>query len=322
MSEVELLVVDAAHAERRLDVVLAGLLGVSRSAAAARIDAGEVSVDGVTARRSRIVLEGEVLTVAADAVLAAVEAPDAPPIRYRDEHLLVVAKPAGMVVHAGAGHRGDTMVDALSAAGVRLAAAADPDRPGVVHRLDRDTSGLLLVASTPAALEGLMGMLSRHEVVRRYLALLVGSPDEPRGVVDGPLARHPQRRTRFAVVDGGKAARTRYRVLATSGTAADGVDLPVPASSVVCGLETGRTHQIRVHMEAVGTPVLGDPVYGTERRLSSALGATRPALHAARLAFDHPVTGEHIDLVEPLPDDLAGLWTRAGLPLPEGREEP
>jgi len=322
MSGAERFVVDAGHAGSRLDVALAELLGVSRSAAAARIDAGGVSVEGAAARRSRVLVEGDVIELPPELERTSAETPDLPPVRFRDEHLLVLAKPPGMVVHPGAGHHGDTLVDALRAAGIPLAAVGDPERPGIVHRLDRDTSGLLVVASTVEAHERLVAMLAERTITRRYLALLVGIPAEPRGVVDGPIARHPQRRTRFAVVEGGRPARTRYRVLATSDAASDGSALPRPVTSVVCGLESGRTHQIRVHMEAVGTPVLGDPVYGTERRLSEVLGATRPALHAAQLAFAHPVTGERIDLVEPLPADLATVWDRAALEVPSGREEP
>lgn len=315
------IVVDEQQDGRRLDVVLADELGVSRNAAVQRIDSGGVTVGGRPARRSRSVVAGEVIEVPEVAADPVVDAPPLPPVRHRDEHLLVVAKPPGLVVHPGAGHTGDTLVDALREAGVPLADGGDATRPGIVHRLDRDTSGLLIVACTPEAMEGLVAMLAERRVVRRYLALLVGTPPEPRGVVDAPIGRHPVRRTRFAVVDGGRAARTRYRVLGEGEvTTADGALRTV--SSVVCGLESGRTHQIRVHLDAVGAPVAGDPVYGTDRPVATALGIDRPALHAAHLAFDHPVTGERISLTEPLPDDLAGAWARAGLDRPVGTEEP
>jgi 23S rRNA pseudouridine1911/1915/1917 synthase len=305
----------------RLDVVLAGALGVSRSAAAQRIDAGAVSVDGRGARRSRSLVAGEVIEVAAVEPRAAGPAPDLPPVRYRDEHLVVLAKPAGLVVHPGAGHADDTLVDALRAAGVPLADVGDATRPGVVHRLDRDTSGLLVVASTVEAHQGLVAMLADRQVVRRYLALVVGVPGEPRGVVDAPIGRHPTHRTRFAVVDGGKPARTRYRVLGEGAVrTSDGTERSVGA--VVCGLETGRTHQIRVHLDAVGTPVAGDPLYGPDGAVSAALGVGRPALHAAHLAFTHPVTGVEVAVSEPLPEDLVAAWARANIPLPTGTEEP
>jgi len=314
-------VVDEQDDGRRLDVVIADALGISRSAAVNRIEAGGVTVGGRPARRSRTLVTGEVVEIPAVVEAERDDPPPLPPIRHRDEHLLVIAKPPGLVVHPGAGHRSDTLVDALRAAGIPLADGGDPTRPGIVHRLDRDTSGLLLVASTPEAMTGLVGMLADRDIVRRYLALLAGTPPEPRGVVDAPIGRHPVRRTRFAVVDGGRPARTRYRTLG-EGTvqAEDGSTRSVTA--VVCGLESGRTHQIRVHLDAVGSPVAGDPVYGTDRVLATALGLERPALHAAHLAFDHPVTGQRISITEPLPDDLTGAFARAGITVPTGTEEP
>ena len=309
------IVVTADGAGRRVDVLLAAELDLSRSAAAQHVDAGRVRVDGRPVRRSRLVEVGETVEVLPAATPAAATAPPVPPVRYRDEHLLVLAKPPGLVVHPGAGHHGDTLVDALVAADVPLAAAADPARPGVVHRLDRDTSGLLVVASTPAALEGLVALLAQRRIVRRYLTLVAGVPAEARGVIDAPIGRHPDRRTRFAVVEGARVARTRYRTLATGEvTTADGARRAV--STLVCGLETGRTHQIRVHLDAVGTPVAGDPVYGADGALAAALGIDRPALHAAHLAFPHPVTGAQVAIDEPLPDDLVAACARAGLAVP------
>ncbi len=305
--------VGPAEAGRRVDVVVAALLGASRSAAARHADAGEVLVEGLPVRRNRVLAAGERLEVV-PAVPAPVPPPPAPPVRYRDDHLSILAKPAGLVVHPGTGHRGDTLVDALRAAGVPLAEGDDPDRPGIVHRLDRDTSGLMLVAHTEAARAGLAEMLARHEVDRRYLALLAGVPSDPRGIVDAPLARHPSRRAAFAVVEGGRPARTRYRVLASGEV--ETPDGARPVASVVCGLETGRTHQVRVHLSAIGAPVAGDPVYGTDRPVAAALGLSRPALHAARLALRHPVTGAELVVEEPLPPDLVEAWTRAGLGVP------
>jgi 23S rRNA pseudouridine1911/1915/1917 synthase len=313
--------VDGARDGQRLDVVIADVLSISRSAAASRVSAGGVTVGGRPARRSRTVVEGEVVAVPAAEVAEVGPPPELPPVRYRDEHLLVVAKPPGLVVHPGAGHQSDTLVDALRAAGIPLADGGDPTRPGIVHRLDRDTSGLLVVASTDAALEGLIAMLADRSITRRYVALLAGTPPEPRGVVDAPIGRHPTRRTRFAIVAEGRPARTRYRVLASGEVvSADGHVRPV--TSVVCGLESGRTHQIRVHLDAVGAPVAGDPVYGSDRATATGLGLERPALHAAHLGFDHPVTGERIELTEPLPEDLREAWSRAALQAPRGTEEP
>ena len=311
---VHLVVGDAADGAR-LDVMLAEALGISRSAAAHRIDAGDVTVGGRAARRSRILVAGETVAVLASRPVEVGPPPALPPVRYRDEHLLVLAKPPGLVVHPGAGHTGDTLVDALQAAGVPLADVGDPTRPGIVHRLDRDTSGLLVVASTDAAHEGLARMLGDRQVVRHYVALTVGAPAERRGVVDAPLGRHPTQRTRFAVVDDGRPARTRFRVLEDAPVAVDGSGSR-QVSAVVCALETGRTHQIRVHLEAIGAPVAGDPVYGPDGALAGRLGLGRPALHAAHLALTHPVTGQAVAVTEPLPDDLTEAWRRAGLTPP------
>jgi len=314
-------VVDETLDGQRLDVVIAEVLAISRSAAAHRIDAGGVTVGGRRARRSRTVVEGEVVVVPAAAAPEVGPAPELPPVRFRDEHLLVVAKPPGLVVHPGAGHQSDTLVDALRAAGIPLADGGDPTRPGIVHRLDRDTSGLLIVASTDAAFVGLVAMLAERSITRRYVALLAGTPPEPRGVVDAPIGRHPNRRTRFAVVAEGRPARTRYRVLG-EGEVGAADDSMRSVTSVVCGLESGRTHQIRVHLDAVGSPVAGDPVYGSDRATALALGLERPALHAAHLGFEHPITGERVELTEPLPADLREAWSRAALEVPLGTEEP
>ena len=163
-------------------------------------------------------------------------------------------------------------------------------------------------------------MLADRSVVRRYLALVVGVPGEPRGVVDAPIGRHPTHRMRFAVVDGGRPARTRYRVIGEGQVqTSDGSGRAVAA--VVCALETGRTHQIRVHLDAIGSPVAGDPVYGPDGAVAAALGVERPVLHAAHLSFVHPVTGAVVTVAEPLPDDLVEAWRRAGIALPDGTEE-
>jgi 23S rRNA pseudouridine1911/1915/1917 synthase len=305
----------------RIDVLLATVLGVSRSAAAQRIDAGAVAVNGRTVRRSRTVAVGDLVEVDELVPTPVGPAPDVPPIRYQDEHLVVVAKPPGLVVHPGTGHDGDTLVDALRAAGIPLAVGSDPTRPGIVHRLDRDTSGLLVVACTPLALEGFTAMLAARTVERRYFALVAGVPMEPRGVVDAPIGRHPSHRTRFAVVEGGRPARTRYRTVGEGSVRTSDGSLRT-IGALVCGLETGRTHQIRVHLDAIGTPVAGDPVYGADRGLAAALGIERPALHAAHLSFPHPVTGVTVAVTEPLPSDLLDAWERAGIDRPDGSETP
>jgi 23S rRNA pseudouridine1911/1915/1917 synthase len=303
--------VSADEAGRRLDVVLAERLGLPRARIAARIRSGDVEVAGAPGKASQRVRAGDTVTVHADVATATVPAPAAPPIRYRDDHLVVVAKPAGLVVHPGAGHTTGTLVDALRAAGVPLAPAGGDDRPGIVHRLDRDTSGLLVVASTDAAYRGLVALLQRRAVTRRYLALVDGTPAAPTGRIEAPIGRDPRHRTRFATVPEGKPATTRY----TTATTGDVAGRPV--ALLVCRLETGRTHQIRVHLEAIGHPVVGDPVYGPRPALAERLGLTRPFLHAARLAFPHPVTGEPVDLLEPLPEELLTAVAVAGVAAPD-----
>ena len=189
---------------------------------------------------------------------------------YEDDDLVVVDKPAGLVVHPGAGHRDGTLVNGLLAR-YDLAAVGEPARPGIVHRLDRETSGLLVVARTPAAYDGLVRALAAHEVERRYDAVVVGAPESTHGTVDAPIGRSVRNPTRMAVRTGGREARTHYEV----------VDRYDDTARLAVSLETGRTHQIRVHLAAIGHPVLGDPVYGrTDPRIA------RPFLHAAELAFD------------------------------------
>ena len=293
---------------RRADVVVADLLGCSRSRAAARFDDDGVTRAGRALRRSDVVHTGEVLEVAPgpDAP-APVPAPPLPPVRWQDEHLLVLAKPAGLVVHPGPGHASGTLVDALRAADVPLAPRGGPERPGIVHRLDKDTSGLLVVASSDRAHEGLVDLLRRRDVERRYVALVEGTLPSPTGRVDAPIGRDPRDRQRFAAVEGGKPAVTHW---SERGRGRVGTTV---VSLVDCRLETGRTHQIRVHLAFAGTPVAGDLRYGASRTVATALDLTRPFLHAATLGFAHPVTGQPVRLVEPLPDDLRAVAARAGV---------
>lgn len=300
----------------RLDVVLAAWLGESRSRAAFHIAADRVRVEGVVADKSHRLRAGEEVSVEApppQPTGAAGAAP--PPVRYSDEHLLVVAKPAGMVVHPGTGRPAGTLVQALAEAGERLAPAGGEHRPGVVHRLDRGTSGLLVLARTDRAHTRLVGALKRREVERGYLTLVQGTPPAERGRVEVPLGRDPSRPTRFAPAPGGLRAVTRWRVLAAGhvpegrGSAAgEGVSL------LRIRPETGRTHQIRVHLSHAGHPVVADPDYGARRDLAEALSLDRPFLHAAWLAFDHPVTGRRVAVAEPLPGELAAACRTVGVP--------
>lgn len=307
-------VVDAGEDGQRADVALAAWLDETRGRAQTRLDAGDVTLDGVPITKSQRLRTGQRVRVTA-AEQAPSPTPDALPVRYQDEHLLVVAKPAGLVVHAGAGTdpSAGSMVDALTAMGVPLAdpcgphaAACPTGRPGIVHRLDRGTSGLLVVASTLAAHEGLSALFRSHEVERVYTAMVAGVPSPPRATIDAPIARSTARRTRFAVDPSGRRAISHYDVDEDLGRAA----------VLTVRLETGRTHQVRVHLTAVGHPVCGDRLYGASPALAAELGLDRPALHARRLAFVHPVTGAHVAVDEPLPADLVAaretLRRRAG----------
>ncbi len=277
----------------RIDQVVATLLDEPRAQVQGRLERGEVTIDGAVVRKSYRVRGGESIEVAP--VAFDPPPPPAPvPVRYEDDHVAVVAKPAGVVVHAGAGVRDGTLVDALLAMGMRLAPADDPARPGIVHRIDRGTSGLLVIAKTTDALRGLRAQFDDHAVTRRYWALVDGVPDHARATIAAPIARHPRDRTRFQTAPDGRAAVSHYAVERAWSC----------ASSVSVRLETGRTHQVRVHMAALGHPVCGDVAYGASTTLGSALGLERPALHAAHLRFVHPVTGAGVEVDEPLAGDL------------------
>lgn len=318
-SEASDFVVADDEAGRRADVVLAERRGISRSAARGMIEAGDVRVDGAQIKAARTLRANERVEVAAAREPDAVEPPDLPPVRYEDAHLVVIAKPAGLVVHEGTGHRGDTLVDALVAAGVRPAGGEDPSRPGIVHRLDRDTSGLMVVARSQEAYDGMVDQLRQRHVDRRYIALVEGQPTADHARIEGAIGRDPNDRTRFAVTGDGKPATTRWRRLANGHVDID--DRQEPVTQLACRLATGRTHQIRVHLSAAGHPVVADRLYGAHRRLAAALGMRRHALHAIVLAFDHPVTGQRVEVHEPLPDDLVEACVRAGLPSDIGRDD-
>ncbi len=305
--------IDESLAGGRLDVVLAELLDESRSRVAARIADGQVTVDGRRVGKNHRVSPGETVEVVqAEPTAPARPAPEMPPVAYEDDHLLVVAKPAGLVVHPGHGNADGTLVDALLGAGIALAPAGGQDRPGIVHRLDRDTSGLLAVAKTDEAHAGLVEALRLRRVERRYLAMADGVLPRPRARIEAPIGRDPRDRLRFAVVATGREAVTRYEVLGV-GRAENEDGVPGDVSLLSCRLETGRTHQIRVHLASLGNPVSGDATYRADVRLARALGLQRPFLHAAALTFDHPVTGARVEVTEPLPADLRAAATNAGL---------
>jgi 23S rRNA pseudouridine1911/1915/1917 synthase len=279
----------------RLDAFLAGPLG-SRARAQRLIAAGAVLVDGQPAPKRHLVTAGQLVTVDEPEEAPAADLPDAPyAVPYADEHLLVVDKPAGVVVHPARGHRAGTLAQAL--AGV-AAGGEDAARAGIVHRLDRDTSGLLVVARSEEAHRALRAALQARAITREYLVLVEGRPPARTGTIDAPLGRDRRVRTRMSTdTDVPREAVTHFEI-----------ERALPRTTLLrVRLETGRTHQIRAHMQAIGHPVVGDPEYGTPGRL----GLERQFLHATRLAFAHPVTGEPVDVSSPLPPDLQAALDRA-----------
>ena len=297
--------VPAALAGERVDRLVAMLVGCSRAEAAALVEGGHVQLDGLSVPAGKLrVAEGQVLTID-DGAVPGPELPVADPgvivpERYADEDVIVLDKPPGLVVHPGSGHREGTLVHGLLARYPDIAEVGDPARPGIVHRLDRGTSGLMVVARSPLAYERLVDALSRRDVSRRYVALVWGIPESATGVVDAPIGRSMRDPTRMTVSVHGREARTGYDIASTFHD-------PVVAALLRCRLETGRTHQIRVHLSAIGHPVVGDPAYGGVR---PGLSADRPMLHAAHLTFAHPRTGEPMSFDSPLPADMASVLAR------------
>lgn len=298
--ELELWVPPAA-AGMRLDRFLAerAELGLSRSRIQQLIREGRVRVDGRPARPSQPVRPGSRVWVQVPPPEPLEAVPEAIPLDvvYEDADLLVICKPRGMVVHPAPGHRSGTLVNALLVHCRDLAGIGGALRPGLVHRLDRDTTGLLVVAKTEHAYRHLAAQLKRREMERRYLALVRGVPP-PEGTVDAPIGRDPRRRVRMAVVPDGRPARTHFRVLEAFGDR---------YALLEARLETGRTHQIRVHLASIGHPVAGDPLYGGR---AGELGLAGQALHAYRLAFTHPRSGERLAFEAPLPADFAAALER------------
>jgi 23S rRNA pseudouridine1911/1915/1917 synthase len=289
------LVLGPEAAGERLDVALAPHVG-SRAAAQRLIDDGRVAVDGEPRPKRHRLAGGERVVVEQPETAPELEAPPAPfRVAWEDDDVLVIDKPAGVVVHPARGHRSGTLAQAL--AGIATG-GEDPLRAGIVHRLDRDTSGLLVVARSEPAYAELKRMLAAREITREYLALVEGRPEARRGTIDAPIGRDRRVRTRISTdTDEPREAITHFET-----------ERALPGSTLLrVRLETGRTHQIRAHLLAIGTPVAGDPEYGRP----GLFGLRRQFLHAERLAFRHPVTGEPVDVGSPLPDDLAAALERA-----------
>jgi 23S rRNA pseudouridine1911/1915/1917 synthase len=293
----------------RVDVVVARRTGAARGPVQQALREGGLTVTGRSVRPGYKLARGD--RVRGRIPTPGVSVPEAEdiavPVRYSDERVLVVSKPAGLVTHPAGGHARGTLVNALLGLGVPLANAGSA-RPGIVHRLDKDTSGVLLVAKDDGAHEFLVAALKRRDIARRYLALVNEPPASPSGTIDAPVGRHPRRRRMMAIVDSGRPAVTHYLVRASAGERG-------PALLEV-SLETGRTHQIRVHLAHIGHPVLGDRVYGGATGRARSLGLSRPFLHAHALAWPHPDGGRRIEVGDPLPADLAAALTAAGLDAP------
>ena len=287
----------------RLDAAIARLFGLSRTAAADLIGAGAVSVDGASAGKSDRVSAGAWLEVDLPGPAAPPPPPEVVPgltVVHDDDDLVVVDKPVGVAAHPSPGWTGPTVVGGLTAAGYRLASSGAAERQGIVHRLDVGTSGLMVVAKSEPAYSALKDAFRERTVDKRYAALVQGHPDPLSGTVDAPIDRHPTAAFKFAVVAGGKPSVTHYET----------VEAFRAASLLDIRLETGRTHQIRVHMAAVRHPCVGDIQYGADPVLAGRLRLERQWLHAVRLGFAHPADGTWVEFRSRYPDDLASALDR------------
>lgn len=291
-------------AGERLDVALTRMLGLSRARAAELVGDGLVLVDGRPASKSDRLLAGSLLAVdLREPTVAAPALPEPVPgmvVVLDDDDLVVVDKPVGVAAHPSPGWTGPTVIGGLAAAGYRISTSGAAERQGVVHRLDVGTTGLMVVAKSERAYTSLKRQFKERTVDKTYHAVVQGHLDPLSGTIDAPIDRHPSHDYRFAVVAGGKPSITHYETL----------EAFPHASLLEVHLETGRTHQIRVHLSALRHPCVGDPLYGADPELARRLGLTRQWLHAVRLGFDHPATGDRITVVSEYPEDLATALDR------------
>ncbi|MCL4159858.1 UNVERIFIED_CONTAM: hypothetical protein GTU68_063665 [Idotea baltica] len=287
----------ALHGER-IDRIVAFVADVSRREAVELIAAGSVLIDGERPEKPSVRVDTDSVVSVEFLERESVLTPDPEvvfEIVHSDEQVLVIDKPAHLVVHPGSGVKGSTLANGLLAQFPEIVSVGDPERPGIVHRLDKGTSGLLMVAKTAEAYESLVRQLAQRTVSRVYTSLVIGMVDSEGGLIDAPLGRSLRDATRRAVVADGRPARTRYEVI-------ERFNNP-ECTRVECRLETGRTHQIRAHLSAIGHPVAGDERYGGH----SLPELSRPFLHAAHLGFEHPTSGEELSFDSPLPDDLESV---------------
>jgi 23S rRNA pseudouridine1911/1915/1917 synthase len=288
----------------RVDAGLARLLGLSRTAVADLAESGDVRLDGRVAGKSDRLVAGTMLEVSLPAPAEPVRVTPVPVdgliVLHQDDDIVVVDKPVGVAAHPSPGWTGPTVIGGLAAAGIRVSTSGAAERQGVVHRLDAGTTGVMVVAKSEHAYTVLKRAFKERTVEKRYHALVQGHPDPTTGTIDAPIDRHPKHDYKFAVIAGGKPAVTHYQVLEAFRA----------ASLVDITLETGRTHQIRVHFAALHHPCAGDLTYGADPVLARRLGLTRQWLHARTLAFDHPADGRRVAFTSNYPDDLQGTLTR------------
>ncbi len=286
-------------AGERIDLVASRVTGYSRSRMAELIASGSVLLDGeIVARASRLVAAGAMLELVADPrpthAVATPRLADGLNVVHEDRDIVVVDKPAGVAAHPSLGWEGSSVTEHLAAAGIAIATSGAPERQGVVSRLDVGTSGLMVLARSERAYSVLKQAFRNKTVDKTYQALVQGHPDPFTGTIDAPIGRHPGHEWKMAIVEGGRESITHYETLEAHRT----------ATLVEVRLETGRTHQIRVHFAAIGHPCCGDPLYGSDPALARRLGIDRQWLHATRLAFEHPVEGSHVEFESELPRDL------------------
>ncbi|MBC7298554.1 MAG: RluA family pseudouridine synthase [Demequina sp.] len=297
MSDTRYLPVPDALVGERADVALARMLGMSRTKAAELLDGGGVSLEGFTVGRSDTVRDG-ILAIDIPQPRAAMPEPTIPgglTVVYEDADIAVIDKPVGVAAHPSPGWEGPTVTGALADAGMTLAAEGAAERQGIVHRLDVGTSGLMVVAKTGPAYSALKRAFKERTIDKVYHAVAQGHLEPTEGTIDAPIGRHPSSDYKFAVVEGGRPSITHYKVL----------EMFPSASLVEVHLETGRTHQIRVHMTAMRHPLVGDVTYGADPVQAKKLGLTRQWLHAKELAFAHPTRGDELRVVSEYPEDLA-----------------
>jgi 23S rRNA pseudouridine1911/1915/1917 synthase len=296
--------IDSSLAGERVDTALARLLGVSRSAAAELCERGDAQVSNKVLTKSDRVNLADVLIVKPPLAVEPLRVTETPVddllVIYQDEDIVVVDKPAGVVAHPTVGFDGPTVAGALLARGIQLSTSGAQERQGIVQRLDVGTSGLMMLAKSELAYSRLKQAFRDRAVHKIYHAIIQGHPDPSEGTFDAPIGRHPKAEFKFAVVEGGKPSITHYKTLEL-----------FPASTLCeVNLETGRTHQIRVHFAAFKHPLLGDTMYGADPKLAKSLGITRQWLHAKELGFAHPITGEQIHLLSEYPADLKSVLER------------